>query len=54
MHAPEVLAHILEVEKDVMISICVLIFFALVGFIFWLGGLAEKSTYDTPAPEEGR
>jgi cytochrome d ubiquinol oxidase subunit I len=25
-----------------MISICVLIFFALVGFIFWLGGLAEK------------
>jgi hypothetical protein len=25
-----------------MISICVLIFFALVGFIFWLGGLAEQ------------
>ncbi|WP_423929751.1 cytochrome ubiquinol oxidase subunit I [Candidatus Palauibacter sp.] len=28
-----------------MISICVLIFFALVGFIFWLGGLAERSAY---------
>jgi cytochrome bd-type quinol oxidase subunit 1 len=29
----------------VMISVCVLIFFGLVGFIFWLGGLAEKSTF---------
>ena len=29
----------------IMISICVLIFLALVGFIFWLGGLAEKSTF---------
>ena len=28
-----------------IISICVLIFFALVGFIFWLGGLAERSVY---------
>ncbi|WP_419935499.1 cytochrome ubiquinol oxidase subunit I [Candidatus Palauibacter sp.] len=28
-----------------MISICVIIFFALVGFIFWLGGLAERSVY---------
>ncbi len=29
-----------------IISVCVLLFFALVGFIFWLGGLAEKSVYD--------
>jgi cytochrome bd ubiquinol oxidase subunit I len=29
----------------IMISTCVLIFLALVGFIFWLGGLAEKSTF---------
>jgi cytochrome bd ubiquinol oxidase subunit I len=29
----------------IMISVCVLLFLALVGFIFWLGGLAEKSTY---------
>jgi len=29
----------------IMISICVLIFLSLVGFIFWLGGLAEKSTF---------
>jgi len=28
-----------------MISTCVLIFLSLVGFIFWLGGLAEKSTF---------
>ena len=28
-----------------MISTCVLIFLSLVGFVFWLGGLAEKSTY---------
>ena len=26
----------------VVISACVLIFFVLVAFIFWLGGLAEK------------
>jgi hypothetical protein len=25
-----------------MISACVLIFLGLVGFIFWVGGLAEK------------
>ena len=30
---------------SIMISTCVLIFLALVGFIFWLGGLAEKSTF---------
>jgi hypothetical protein len=29
----------------IMISTCVLIFLSLVGFIFWLGGLAEKSTF---------
>ena len=28
-----------------MISLCVLIFLSLVGFVFWLGGLAEKSTF---------
>jgi cytochrome bd-type quinol oxidase subunit 1 len=33
----------------VMISVCVLIFFALVAFIFWVGGLAEKSVFDTAA-----
>jgi hypothetical protein len=30
---------------SIMISTCVLIFLSLVGFIFWLGGLAEKSTF---------
>ncbi|MGH7529983.1 MAG: cytochrome ubiquinol oxidase subunit I [Gemmatimonadales bacterium] len=29
----------------IMISVCVLLFLSLVAFIFWLGGLAEKSTY---------
>jgi hypothetical protein len=29
----------------IMISTCVLIFLSLVAFIFWLGGLAEKSTF---------
>ena len=29
----------------IMISVCVLVFLCLVGFIFWLGGLAEKSTF---------
>src|SRR5574341_521787 len=29
----------------ILISACVLIFLSLVGFIFWLGGLAEKSTF---------
>src|SRR2546421_484424 len=28
-----------------MISVCVLIFLCLVSFVFWLGGLAEKSTF---------
>jgi hypothetical protein len=36
----------------VMISTCVLIFLALVGFIFWLGGLAEKSTFVPPSTVE--
>jgi hypothetical protein len=30
-----------------MISLSVLIFLSLVGFVFWLGGLAEKSTFGT-------
>jgi hypothetical protein len=34
----------------IMISVCVLIFLALVGFIFWLGGLAEKSTFVPASP----
>ena len=29
----------------IMISVCVLIFLSLVAFVFWLGGLAEKSTF---------
>ena len=34
-----------------VISACVLIFFALVAFIFWLGGLAEKPVIaDLTAP----
>ena len=33
-----------------IISLCVLIFLSLVGFIFWLGGLAEKSQF-VPAKE---
>ena len=32
-----------------IISICVLIFFGLVGLIFWLGSLAEKSVYEDAA-----
>ncbi|HJQ65051.1 MAG TPA: cytochrome ubiquinol oxidase subunit I [Gemmatimonadales bacterium] len=35
-----------------MISTCVLIFLLLVGFVFWLGGLAEKSTFVESAPKE--
>src|SRR5256885_1317548 len=31
-----------------MISLCVLIFLCLVAFVFWLGGLAEKSTFVAP------
>ncbi len=36
-----------------IISICVLIFLGMISFIFWLGGLAEKSTLvpKTPSPE---
>src|SRR6267154_1988677 len=37
-----------------MISLCVLIFLSLVAFVFWLGGLAEKSTFvATGAAEKG-
>ncbi|HEY6854591.1 MAG TPA: cytochrome ubiquinol oxidase subunit I [Gemmatimonadales bacterium] len=36
-----------------MISLCVLIFLSLVAFVFWLGGLAEKSTF-VPEKEGGR
>jgi len=36
-----------------MISVCVLIFLALVGFVFWLGGLAEKSTFVSTGNGEG-
>jgi hypothetical protein len=38
----------------VMISVCVLIFLAVAGFIFWIGGLAEKSTFVPAAAGEGR
>src|SRR2546430_663040 len=38
-----------------MISLCVLIFLSLVAFVFWLGGLAEKSTFVAPgALDQGR
>ena len=37
-------------EAANMISLCVLIFLALVAFIFWLGGLAERSGHKGPAP----
>src|SRR5438445_424923 len=36
-----------------MISLCVLIFLTLVGFVFWLGGLAEKSTFVATGDREG-
>jgi hypothetical protein len=36
---------------SIVISVCVLVFLGLVGFIFWLGGLAEKSTF-VPATKE--
>ncbi len=43
----------------VVISACVLIFFVLVAFIFWLGGLAEKPAVSkapssTPRPSGGQ
>jgi cytochrome bd ubiquinol oxidase subunit I len=37
-------------EAANMISLCVLIFLALVAFIFWLGGLAERAGHTGPAP----
>jgi cytochrome bd-type quinol oxidase subunit 1 len=37
----------------VMISVCVLIFLVLVSFVFWLGGLAEKSTFADSAGKAG-
>ena len=37
----------------VMISVCVLIFLTLVSFVFWLGGLAEKSTFVESAGKAG-
>jgi cytochrome bd-type quinol oxidase subunit 1 len=40
-------------QAAIMISVCVLIFLALVGFIFWLGGLAEQSTF-VPPPAAGK
>jgi hypothetical protein len=36
------------------ISVCVLIFLSLVGFVFWLGGLAEKSTFVASADKGGK
>ena len=39
-------------EAATMISVCVLIFFALVALIFWLGGLVEKSPYAEPSPKK--
>jgi len=36
-----------------MISLCVLIFLSLVAFVFWLGGLAEKSTFVAASGPEG-
>src|SRR5437868_6232686 len=36
-----------------MISLCVLIFLTLVAFVFWLGGLAEKSTFVASGERQG-
>ncbi len=36
-----------------MISLCVIIFLALVAFIFWLGGLAERAVSKSPAAATG-
>ena len=36
-----------------MISLCVVIFLALVAFIFWLGGLAERGSHKAAAPVGG-
>ncbi len=35
----------------IMISVCVLIFLGLVGFIFWLGGLAERPAFASDGPD---
>jgi cytochrome bd-type quinol oxidase subunit 1 len=59
--------HVFEVVRDtsaqaatpalgsasVIISVCVLIFLALVGLIFWLGGLAEKPAFRTDGSGAG-
>src|SRR3989454_696491 len=37
-----------------MISLCVLIFLGLVAFVFWLGGLARKSTFVSSGEGGGR
>jgi hypothetical protein len=37
-----------------MISVCVLIFLCLVAFVFWIGGLAEKSTFVAPGAGDAR
>ncbi len=37
-----------------MISLCVLIFLSLVAFVFWLGGLAEKSTFVAAGDREAQ
>jgi hypothetical protein len=39
---------------SIVISVCVLVFLGLVGFIFWLGGLAEKSTFVPPLISRSR
>jgi hypothetical protein len=37
-----------------VISVCVLIFLSLVAVVFWVGGLAEKSTFVPPADQGGK
>lgn len=36
-----------------VVSVTVLIFFLMLGFVFWLAGLSGKDTHGSPAPEEG-
>jgi hypothetical protein len=38
-------------EAANMISTCVVVFLALVAFIFWLGGLAERATAQGEDPQ---
>jgi cytochrome bd-type quinol oxidase subunit 1 len=59
--------HVFEVMRDtspwaatpalgyssIVISACVLIFLALVGFVFWVGGLAEKPIITSMASRDG-